>query len=155
MKALLITASYLPYSFSEALCNAKLIYALQENGWEIDVISRKNLGRAYSREWKDPWTYLEPSTYEVDYPIGSKISRTVDLFIAACQMGGYPITGIRWARRAYQKAVELCKANHYDLIFTRSPNDVPHIVGYKLKKRFGIRWIANWNDPSETIWPEP
>lgn len=155
MKALLITASYLPYSFSEALCSAKLIYALQENGWEIDVISRKNLGRAYSREWKDPWTHLEPSTYEVDYPIGSKISRTVDLFIAACQMGGYPITGIRWARRAYQKAVELCKANHYDVIFTRSPNDIPHIVGYKLKKRFGIRWIANWNDPSETIWPEP
>ena len=155
MKALLITASYLPYSFSEALCNAKLVYALQENGWEVDVISRKNLGRAYSREWKEPWLHMEPYVSEVDYPKGSKLYRAVDTLYSTCKMGGYPITGIRWARRAYQKAVQLFEEKHYDVIFTRSPNDVPHIVGCKLKKRFGVRWIANWNDPSETIWPEP
>ena len=155
MKALLIATGYLPYTFSENLCNAKLVYALQQRGWEVDVISRVDEGNTYSSEWQEPWLCLKPHVYEVTYPVGNKIARTLDLIRCTLQMGGYPLSGIRWARRAFQKAVALHKEKHYDVILTRSPNDVPHIVGYKLKKRFGVRWIANWNDPSATIWPEP
>ena len=145
----------MPYTFSEALCNAKLVYALLQSGWEVDVISRVDDGHNYSTEWQEPWMCLKPHTYEMAYPLGNKITRTWDLLRSTLQMGGYPLAGIRWARRAYQKAVELHKEKHYDVVFTRSPSDVPHIVGYKLKQRFGVRWIANWNDPSATIWPEP
>ncbi|MBQ5912590.1 MAG: hypothetical protein IIW93_05790 [Bacteroidaceae bacterium] len=155
MKALLITIGYVPYTFSEALCNAKLVYALQQNGWEVDVISRVDDGHNYSTEWQEPWMCLKPHTYEMAYPLGNKITRTLDLLWATMKMGGYPLAGIRWARRAYQQAVALHKEKHYDLVLTRSPSDVPHIVGYKLKQCFGVRWIANWNDPSATIWPEP
>ena len=155
MKALLITIGYVPYTFSEALCNAKLVYALQQSGWEVDVISRVDDGHNYSTEWQEPWMCLKPHTHEMAYPLGNKITRTWDLLRSTLQMGGYPLAGIRWARRAYQKAVALHKEKHYDVVFTRSPSDVPHIVGYKLKQRFGVRWIANWNDPSATIWPEP
>ena len=155
MRALLIATGYLPYTFSENLCNAKLVYALQQSGWEVDVISRVDEGNTYSTEWQEPWLCLKPHVHEVTYPVGNKIARTWDLLRCTLQMGGYPLSGIRWARRAYQKAVELHKANHYDVVLTRSPNDVPHIVGYKLKQRFELRWIANWNDPSATIWPEP
>lgn len=145
----------MPYTFSEALCNAKLVYALQQSGWKVDVISRVDDGHNYSTEWQEPWMCLKPHTYEMAYPLGNKITRTWDLLRSTLQMGGYPLAGIRWARRAYQKAVALHKEKHYDVVFTRSPSDVPHIVGYKLKQRFGVRWIANWNDPSATIWPEP
>lgn len=155
MRALLIATGYLPYTFSENLCNAKLAYALQQSGWEVDVISRVDEGNTYSSEWQEPWLCLKPHVYEVTYPVGNKISRTWDLLRSTLQMEGYPLSGVRWARRAYQKAVELYKKKHYDMVLTRSPNDVPHIVGYKLKQRFGVRWIANWNDPSATIWPEP
>ena len=155
MKALLIATGYLPYTFSENLCNAKLVYALQEKGWEVDVISRVDEGNTYSTEWQEPWLCLKPNVYEVTYPAGNKVSRMWDLLRSTVKMGGYPLNGIRWARRAYQQAVALYKEKHYDVVLTRSPNDIPHIVGYKLKKRFGVRWIANWNDPSATIWPEP
>lgn len=155
MRALLITIGYVPYAFSEALCNAKLVYALQQSGWEVDVISRVDDGHNYSTEWQEPWMCLKPHTYEMAYPLGNKVTRTLDLLWSTMKMGGYPLAGIRWARRAYQQAVTLHEEKHYDLILTRSPSDVPHIVGYKLKKRFGVRWIANWNDPSATIWPEP
>ena len=155
MKALLITIGYVPYAFSEALCNAKLVYALQQSGWEVDVISRVDDGHNYSTEWQEPWMCLKPHTYEMAYPLGNKVTRTLDLLWSTMKMGGYPLAGIRWARRAYQQAVALHKEKHYDLVLTRSPSDVPHIVGYKLKQRFGVRWIANWNDPSATIWPEP
>lgn len=155
MRALLIATGYLPYTFSENLCNAKLVYALQENGWDVDVISRVDEGNTYSTEWQEPWLCLQPNVNEVTYPAGNKISRILDLLRSTIQMGGYPLNGIRWARRAYQKAVALHKERHYDVVLTRSPNDIPHIIGYKLKQRFGVRWIANWNDPSATIWPEP
>ena len=154
MKALLITTGYLPYTFSECLCNAKLVYALQKSGWEVDVISRLDDGLSYSREWTEPWLCLRQNTYEITYPLGNSFSRFCDLIHSTIVMG-YPLEGIRWARRAYKKAAKLHEKKHYDVVFTRSPSDVPHIVGYKLKKRFGIRWIANWNDPSATIWPEP
>lgn len=153
MRALLIATGYLPYTFSECLCNAKLVYALQENGWEVDVISRVSRGFSYSVEWQEPWLCLQPNVYEVSYPMGNKFIRTWDLLRSTLQMGGYPLDGIRWARRAYQKAVELHKVKHYDIVLTRSPNDMVHIVGHKLKKHFGIRWVANWNDPADVIWP--
>lgn len=155
MRALLIATGYLPYTFSENLCNAKLVYALQENGWEVDVISRVDEGNTYSTEWQEPWLCLKPNVYEMTYPAGNKVSRMLDLMHSTIRMGGYPLNGIRWARRAYQKAVALHKEKHYDVILTRSPSDIPHIIGYKLKQRLGVRWIANWNDPSATIWPEP
>lgn len=155
MRALLITIGYVPYTFSEALCNAKLVYALQQNGWEVDVISRVDDGHNYSTEWQEPWLCLKPYTYEMAYPLGNKVTRTFDLLWSTMKMGGYPLAGIRWARRAYQKAVTLHKEKHYDVVLTRSPSDVPHVVGYKLKQKLGVRWIANWNDPSATIWPEP
>lgn len=152
MKALLITTGYLPYTFSECLCNAKLVYALQENGWEVDVISRVSDGETYCSDWTEPWLCLRQNVHEVDYAMGTRVSRYWDMLCSAIGMG-YPLAGIRWAHRAYKKAVALHKENHYDVIFTRSPSDVSHIVGLKLKKRFGIQWIANWNDPVDMIWP--
>lgn len=155
MKVLFIASGYLPYTFSENLCNGKLVYALQEAGWNIDVISKKDNGPTYSTEWQAPWLALKEHTYEVSYPVGGKLNRLYDLFRSSIQMGGFPVDGIRWARRAYQKALDLHKKNHYDIIITRSPNDIPHIVGYKFSRKTGVKWVANWNDPASTIWPEP
>ena len=121
MRILFIAPGYLPYTFSENLCNGKLVYALQEKGWEVDVISRIDEGPTYCSEWQEPWLPLKKHTYEI----------------------------------SYQKALELHKKNPYDVIITRSPSDIPHIIGYKIKQKTGIRWIANWNDPATTIWPEP
>lgn len=155
MRILFIAPGYLPYTFSENLCNGKLVYALQQNGWEVDVISRKDEGPTYCSEWQEPWLPLKEHTYEISYPVGNKVSRMADLCYSSLLMERFPINGIRWARRAYQKALELHRTHPYDAVITRSPSDIPHIVGYKLKQKTGIRWIANWNDPAATIWPKP
>ncbi|WP_455587177.1 glycosyltransferase [Bacteroides sp.] len=155
MRILFIAPGYLPYTFSENLCNAKLVYTLQKRGWEVDVISKTYNGPAYCSEWQEPWLSLKEHTYEIYYPVGNKISRLADFFHSSLQMGGFPINGIRWARRAYSKALELHSRWHYDAVLTRSPSDISHIVGYKIKQKTGIQWIANWNDPATTIWPEP
>ena len=155
MRILLIASGYLPYTFSENLCNAKLVYALQEESWEVDVISKQDEGPTYTAEWSEPWMCLKEHTYEIQYPLGNKLSRIYDFVLCSVQMGGFPLIGIRWARRAFRKALELHKIRHYDAIFTRSPNDISHIVGHRLSKKTKVKWIANWNDPASTIWPEP
>lgn len=155
MRILFIAPGYLPYTFSENLCSGKLVYALQEHGWEIDVISRKDEGITYCSEWKEPWLLLQKYTFEVSYPFGNKLEKFFDVISSSVQMKTFPVAGIRWARRAYEKAVELYGKKPYDAVLTRSPNDISHIVGLKLKQKFGVRWIANWNDPASTIWPQP
>ena len=91
MKILFIASGYLPYTFSENLCNAKLVYALQEAGWHVDVISKKDNGPTYSTEWQEPWLPLKEHTYEISYFIGGKLSRLYDLLKSSIMMGGFPL----------------------------------------------------------------
>lgn len=149
----MIASGYLPYLFSENLCNAKLVLALKESGIVVDVISKKDEGPIYDDQWHAPWDQLRPNTYQIQYG-GSRIDQFCDVIYSSLKMG-YFSSGIRWVRRAYEQAQQLMSQNSYDAVLTRSPNDLTHLVGYKLRKDTGIKWIANWNDPADAIWPEP
>jgi len=153
MKVLMITTGYPPYLFSENLCNGKLALAMIENGIEIDAISRVDEGPTYGSEWTAPWDVLEPTAHVIEYATGNKLQRVFDVIYSGLKMDGNYIEGVRWCRRAYEKALDLIKETHYDVVMTRSPSDMPHLVGYMLKKKTGCRWIANWNDPAAPIWP--
>ena len=63
MKLLFIASGYLPYTFSENLCNAKLVYALQRHGCHVDVISKRDEGATYSAEWTEPWLALREHAF--------------------------------------------------------------------------------------------
>lgn len=149
----MITSGYLPYLFSENLCNAKLVLALKESGIVVDVISKKDEGPIYADQWDAPWNQLLPNTYQIQYG-GLRINRFCDVIYSSLKMGHFS-SGIRWVRRAYEQAQQLMSQNSYDAVLTRSPSDLAHLVGYKLRKDTGIKWIANWNDPADAIWPEP
>lgn len=151
----MIATGYLPYLFSENLCNAKLVYALKEADIEVDVISRIDEGPVYNNEWTAPWLPLKENSYEIRYPVGTKLHTTIDAVYSGLVMDGHFEAGVRWARRAYQKALSLMEEHHYDAVLTRSPTDIAHVVGMKIKAKTGVRWIANWNDPADPIWPEP
>lgn len=155
MRLLMIATGYLPYLFSENLCNAKLVFALQEAGIDVDVISKVDEGPAYENEWKEPWLPLKRNSYEIHYPLGSCIRRAVDVVYSGWVMYNHYEAGVRWARRAYEQALKLMELHHYDALLTRSPTDISHVVGMKLKEKTGIKWLANWNDPANPIWPEP
>lgn len=155
MKLLFIASGYLPYTFSENLCNAKLVYAMQKLGWQVDVVSKRDEGSTYSVEWSAPWLSLKEHTFEVGYPSGSLLWRVSDIARSSLATGMLPVEGIRWIQRAVVKALELHRHNHYDCLLTRSPNDIAHYAGAIIKQRTGIKWFANWNDPASPIWPEP
>lgn len=151
----MIATGYPPYLFSENLCNGKLAMALMEAGVDVDSISRVDEGPSYGAEWTEPWNMLKPSAYIIEYKAGNKMQQFVDVLYSGMQMGLNYAPGIRWARRAYEKALDLMISKSYDAVLTRSPGDISHLVGYMLKRKTDCRWIANWNDPADPIWPGP
>ncbi len=155
MKVLLIATGYLPYAFSENLCNGRLVKALLQAGIEVDVISRKDEGPTYSTSWDGPWKELQANTHEIEYCCGGKVFQILDTLRACFELGVcLPIAGIRWGRYALQKALSLHAEKQYDAVLTRSPSDIPHIVGRAFARKTGVKWLANWNDPTLTTWPD-
>jgi glycosyltransferase involved in cell wall biosynthesis len=154
MKILFITSAFAPYAFSESIVNSKLVMAFLEKGWTVHVISRKDLGNIYSSEQLEAWNRLSSITYEIDYPRGNGFIRFFDI-LKNILFFGYSFDGIRWARKALNKALQLQEINNYDVIISRSPPDISHLVAYHVSKKTGVPWIANWNDPIHHIWPEP
>lgn len=153
MNLLVITTGYLPYAFSENICNGKLVLILKQLGHHVDVISRADDGPAYCSEWVSPWEELKDTAYEISYNVGSKWQRIFDSLKSGIRLRTIPMGGMRWGRHALAKALELHKNRAYDAVLSRSPSDIPHLVGRAFAKKTKVRWLANWNDPVVTIWP--
>lgn len=58
-----------------------------------------------------------------------------------------PDVRIIWNPFAKRKAIKLCKENDYDWIITTGPPHSTHLIGLYLKKRFHIKWLADFRDP--------
>jgi len=153
-KVLVIATGFPPFEFSENITNGKLVTALIGNGHEVNIISKIDEGQTYNLEWCEPWLQLEPLTFTITYPVGGSWQRSYEIIRNTIRFG-YPLEGIRWAGFAYKKAKELIQEGNIDLILTRSPSDIAHLVGLRLKKKLKVKWIANWNDPSTGTWPDP
>jgi glycosyltransferase involved in cell wall biosynthesis len=153
-RILFLTSGFPPYEFSENIVNGKLVLALLKKGYSVKVISKIDEGKVYNSDWIEPWESLQPHTFLVRYPNGSRLSRFFDILKNVLHFK-YPLEGIRWAGYAYEKSVEYIQKGQVDIVITRSPSDIAHLVGLRLKKNYNIKWIANWNDPATAIWPEP
>lgn len=141
---LVIAPASIPITGAEAICNVKLLRVLSENGYKIDLISKRMKYTHY------PETNLAElglnlnsvNTIEVDNKISLKViwQHLCCLFIF-----GTVFKGAHWAYCVLKVAKELCKKNQYDAIITK--NSPSELLGYYFKKKNGIKWIATWNDP--------
>jgi glycosyltransferase involved in cell wall biosynthesis len=154
MKILFIASGFPPYEFSENIVNGKLVLALIKAGHTVNVITKVDDGITYNSQWSEPWFKLQKNTYLVSCPVVNKFRRVFEILSNSIKFK-YFMEGIRWAGLAYDKSVEFIENTQVDVIITRSPSDIAHLVGLRLRKKFNIKWIANWNDPSLSIWPEP
>jgi len=57
-----------------------------------------------------------------------------------------------WNKYALKKAVELIKEFTIDTVVTTSPPHSTQLIGFKLKQKFNIRWIADLRDPWTDIY---
>lgn len=153
-RILMFAPGFAPYIFSENIVNSKLVLAFKSQGWGIDIISRVDAGSLYSEDWHEPWLSLKDSTHIIEYTRGNSLIRFIDLLYQVVRMR-FPIDGIRWAGRALDRAMKLHKKHPYQLVLSRSPNDIGHVPALAFSRQTRVPWIANWNDPPAHLWPPP
>lgn len=57
-----------------------------------------------------------------------------------------------WNKYAYKKAAELIRKEQIEVVVTSGPPHSTHLIGKKLKRNFGIKWIADFRDPWTDIY---
>jgi glycosyltransferase involved in cell wall biosynthesis len=58
-----------------------------------------------------------------------------------------PDTRIFWRKPAYKKAAQIITDEHVDLVITTGPPHSIHLIGYDLKTKLNVKWIADFRDP--------
>ncbi len=57
-----------------------------------------------------------------------------------------------WVPYAYKEALRIIAADNIDLIVTTGPPHSTHLTGLKIKKKTGIKWLADLRDPWTTVY---
>lgn len=152
-KILMIAPASFPITGAEAICNVKLIKILSENDYKIDVVSKKMKYQHY------PETNFEELNIHINslhyVEVENKLTlKTVWEHLCCLSKFGTVFKGSHWAYCALKTINDLCKQNKYDAVLTK--NSPSELLGYYIQKKYGIKWIATWNDPYPTIkYPAP
>jgi glycosyltransferase involved in cell wall biosynthesis len=63
-----------------------------------------------------------------------------------------PDARVGWNRFAYAAALRIMRKVNIDAVITTSPPHSTQLVGLELKKRFGMKWVADLRDPWTDIY---
>ncbi len=156
-RILMFSPIFAPFGNPEAIVNNKLVLSFMEEGWHVDVITRKvpeMYGYTYGSLWENIWMPLREVTHEVDYNVGGKYRQKKEAVIDGIRMGCL-IEGCRWASHAFDYSVKLHARNKYNIVISRALPDAAHLAALNFSRRMKIPWIANWNDPPGDKNPPP
>jgi glycosyltransferase involved in cell wall biosynthesis len=146
MKSVLFVAQdSFPMHGAESIVNLKLLAALSQSGeFVIDLISKKAKGESYKANSLDELGISVRNLYVLGVDNRITVSSIWQHFRCFLKFG-IVFKGSHWASLALDKALLLYNKNKYDYILTKNQASV--LVGYYLKKKYGLKWIATWNDP--------
>ena len=152
-KVLFIAPASYPVHGAESIVNMKLLNALfDSNQFDIDLISRD----------ETHYNYLSPPLEEYGLKCYHKTIRVdnkiTDIKVIWQNLMAWLKFGIWFpdviGLTRVREAERLVKKNNYDYVVTKNPPSF--LIGYYLKKMYGIKWVASWNDPyPRTKYPEP
>ncbi|ASK30379.1 hypothetical protein CEY12_09755 [Chryseobacterium sp. T16E-39] len=144
-KILFIAPSSYPVNSPEAIVNIKLLELLSNNGYEIDLISKKIKWSNYPSTQS-----LEDLNVKINRNIVVEVDnkftlKTLLQHLYIYLLFGTVFKGAHWAYEVIFKNTSFFKDKKYDYVITK---DTPSfLIGYYLKKKYGLKWIATWNDP--------
>lgn len=161
-KALIIAYYYNDNSIIGAVRSRAIVKRLPDHGWMPVVLTsgepckgddENKIYRIHADQVSSKWKRLlsigNETTFKEakDYPStkggNSKIDHLLsiweDLFV-------YPDEAGTWIDVAYQLAEKIVETEKIDLVFSTSYPVSSHVIASRLKKRFGIPWIADFRD---------
>lgn len=153
-RILMIAPQSFPVTGAEAIVNIKLLKALSNsNKFAIDLVSKK-----------DKWSNYESDTLESlgvnlrsinVIEVDNKVTlTTIWLHFLSIFFFAVAFKGSHWAVKAIPCVRKLIKYNNYDYVLTKNAPSL--LLGDYVKCKFGIKWVATWNDPYPTnFYPHP
>lgn len=151
-KILFVAPASIPVFSAESIVNVKLLSALIDAGYQIDVISKKNKWINYPES--DFYLTDRLNSLNIIAVDNSLTLKTIWLHFLSLVTFGVVYRGSHWAYKALQYIKKHIDVSVYDAVITK--NGPAELVGYWLKKHKGLKWIATWNDPfPKNCYPYP
>ena len=158
MKRILFVApEAFPVKTSESICNSKVAHSLAEAGNKVDVFTCSNMTTYPLDNKVDAFLRTSPNLkiFHVDsnFQLSKQFSFKKNLVnglknLQILLKTGYWYNGISipfGIVSAIEKRIKEYGKMPYDVLITRGFNT--DYVGIHLSKKYGIKWVANWNDP--------
>lgn len=151
---LFIAPSCLPVSGPENICNARQLAVLSQSGkFKIDLVTRHNNTIYYPKEDIDEYGIKLNSLYFVDVGVKKNL-KTIWQHFRAWLKFGVVQAGYHWAYAALPLCEKLVKENNFDYVVSK--NGCSYLIASYLQKKYGVKWIASWNDPFPGyLWIKP
>lgn len=143
--------AFAPEMASENIANAKLGLGMVNSGWDVIFITQSDPGYMYAFSWEEPWCRLKERVHVVGYEPKFKIIKRIWLSLKM----RYPAVGVRWVDVAVKIALNFHRKKPFDFVISRSLPEYSHLAAMVFKKKTGVPWLANWNDPVNDCWPMP
>lgn len=156
-RILFIAPEAFPIKTSESICNSKVAFALAQAGYKVDVFTCSDITtypldneiEAFLRNSSNLNVYGVKSKYILSKQFSLKqniknLLKNLYVFLKT----GLWYNGISIPYGivcAVEKHIKESGNISYDVIITRGFST--DYAGIYLKKKYGIKWIANWNDP--------
>lgn len=173
MNILLITYYFPPCGGAAVQRWLRMIPLLIENGINVSVITTKNGDYPITDEsllLKIPKSVKVFRTYtpsinliwqkvfgvKQSMPYGSLVSEKKDPFLKKLLLWTrvniiLPDARIPWNPFAQRYARKILMQDKFDWIVTTGPPHSTHLIGLKLKKKYKIKWLADFRDPWRDI----
>lgn len=133
-----------PPAQPESIVNSKLVLAMREAGWQVDVIAAASRKSEWYPSRQECWASIRECVHLVDPTPWRKWSR-----IRVAMSTGMILDDTEWAVNALRQAIDLARSRQFDFVISRALPARAHLPAMLFHRQTGIPWIANWNDP----WP--
>lgn len=150
----MISPSSFPVIGAESIVNMNLVRILTaSDDFQIDLISKQSKWQSYPSDTLENYGVRLHSINIVE--VDNKINiRTILQNFGCLFEFGVAFKGGHWAYKALKCVNELIKEEEYDYVLTKNYPSV--LLGWYLKKKYKMKWVASWNDPyPQSKYPSP
>lgn len=153
-RLLFIAPASFPVGDAEAIVNVKLLQALSRCGnFEIDLVSKKYKHVNYPSGTIESYGIILNSFNIVESDNRITFDTIWKSIVTFFRFGAI-FKGCHWAYEALPVIEDLVRKNEYDYVITK--NLASYLLGAYLKRKYGIKWVATWNDPKpDSKYPIP
>lgn len=151
---LLVSYYFPPMGMGGVQRAAKTAKYLAQSGWNVTVLTCK--GEDFPLYDDSMMKDLPPEIEIIRIPNPAAISKKTDSSSEYVLKSGsgflqrlvrVPDSKALWSSSAAEKGAKIAHEKSINYVMTTSPPPSVHRVGLKLKKEFGIRWLADFRDP--------